>query len=65
MALEIKASQQVTLADAAGIEAFRRSLGKGSRFRRGVVLHGGAARMLGDRIHALPWGWLVPQVAAR
>ena len=63
VALEIKASRQVLPADASGIAAFRRSLEKGKRFVRGAVLHGGPARPLGDRVHALPWGWLVPRVA--
>jgi predicted AAA+ superfamily ATPase len=61
VALEVKASPQVGPADAAGIHAFRRSLGKGGPLRRGVVLHGGPARALGEHVHALPWGWLVPR----
>ena len=60
VALEVKAAQQVSPADAAGIEAFRRSLRDAKRFRRGVVFNAGPARPLGDRLFALPWGWLVP-----
>lgn len=63
VALEVKASRQVGPADASGIAAFRSSLGQGGRFLRGVVLHGGPARPLADRVHALPWSWLVPRVA--
>ena len=63
VALEVKASRQVGPADASGIAAFRSSLGRGGRFLRGVVLHGGPARPLADRVHALPWSWLVPRVA--
>ena len=61
VALEIKASRQVSTSDAAGIAAFRQSLGKGERFRCGVVLHAGSARSLGQGLWALPWGWLVPK----
>jgi hypothetical protein len=63
VALEIKASQQVTPADGDGIIAFRQGLGTGSRFQRGVVLHAGAARPLGQGLLALPWGWLLPKKA--
>lgn len=62
VALEVKAARQVGLGDAAGIEALRASLGKRGRSMRGAVLYGGAARPLGERTHALPWGWLVPKV---
>jgi len=61
VALEVKASPRVGPADAAGIDAFRRSLGRNARLHRGVVLHGGRARPLGEGIYALPWGWLVPR----
>lgn len=61
VALEIKASQQVTSADADGIAAFRLGLGNGGRLRRGAVLHAGPARSLGQDVWALPWGWLVPK----
>jgi predicted AAA+ superfamily ATPase len=61
VALEIKASRQVTLSDADGIAAFRQSLGRGQRFRCGVVLHAGAARSLGPQLWALPWCWLAPK----
>lgn len=61
VALEIKASRQVTPSDADGIAAFRQSLGKGQRFRCGAVLHAGSARSLGQALWALPWGWLFPK----
>ena len=61
VALEIKASQQVTPSDADGIVAFRESLGKGRRFRCGAVLHAGSARSLGQELWALPWCWLLPK----
>ena len=63
VALEIKAASQVTLSDIAGIKAFQQGLGADQRFRRGVVLHGGPARPLGENRYALPWGWLLPQGA--
>lgn len=61
VALEIKASQQVTPSDADGIAAFRQGLGKGRRFRCGAVLHAGSARSLGHELWALPWCWLLPK----
>jgi hypothetical protein len=61
VALEVKTARQVSPADAAGIDAFRRSLRDAKRFKRGVVLNAGSARPLGDRLCALPWGWLVPR----
>jgi predicted AAA+ superfamily ATPase len=61
VAVEIKAGGQVAPGDAAGIMAFRESLGKNARFQRGIVLYAGAPRMLADRVLALPWGWLVPR----
>jgi predicted AAA+ superfamily ATPase len=61
VALEIKAASQVTLADAAGIKVFQQGLGAGQQFRRGVILHGGSARPLGENLYALPWGWLLPK----
>jgi hypothetical protein len=60
VALEIKASRQVTPSDTDGIAAFRQSLGKSRRFRCGAVLHAGSARPLGPDLWALPWGWLAP-----
>ena len=63
VALEVKASRQVTPADADGIVAFRQSLGKGRRLHCGAVLHAGAARPLGQGLWALPWGWLLPKAA--
>jgi len=63
VALEIKLSQQVTPADAHGLAAFRQSLGKGRRFRCGVVLHAGSGRSLGQALWALPWGWLLPKAS--
>ena len=61
VALEIKTASQVTPADAAGIKAFQQGLGADRRLRRGAVLHGGSARPLGENLHALPWGWLLPK----
>jgi uncharacterized protein len=61
VALEIKAASQVTPADVAGIKAFQQGLGANRRLRRGAVLHGGSARPLGENLHALPWGWLLPK----
>lgn len=61
VALEVKASSQASGSDAAGIEAFRASLGKAARLRRGVVLHAGEPRRLADGVLALPWGWMVPR----
>ncbi len=60
VAIEVKASHQVTPADTEGLAAFRRSLGRAARFRRGVVLHAGEARTLGQEFVALPWVWLMP-----
>jgi predicted AAA+ superfamily ATPase len=60
VAIEIKASSQVTTNDATGIRAFREDLKRKSSLLRGVVLHGGKARPLEGGILALPWGWLVP-----
>jgi len=65
VAIEIKASHQVSPKDAEGINAFRRGLVKGTQFRCGVVLHAGPnARPLGTDLWALPWGWLLPKAAA-
>lgn len=60
VALEIKTSRQVSPADADGIVAFRQSLGRNQRLQRGVALHAGSARPLGQELWALPWGWLFP-----
>ena len=60
VALEIKASSQVTASDATGIRAFREDLKRKSSLVRGVVLHSGKVRPLEDGILALPWGWMVP-----
>jgi hypothetical protein len=59
VALEIKASSQVTANDAIGIRAFREDLKRKSSLVRGVVLHSGKARPLEDGVLALPWGWMV------
>ena len=61
VALEIKTSQQVSPSDTDGLAAFRQSLGRGRQLRCGVVLHGGAARSLGQGFFALPWGWMLPR----
>ena len=60
VALEIKASSQVTAHDATGISAFREDLKRKSSLVRGVVLHSGKARPLEEGVLALPWGWMVP-----
>lgn len=60
VALEIKLSRQVVPSDADGIDAFRERVGRSHRFRRGVVLHGGSSRPLGQDLWALPWGWMLP-----
>ncbi|MGB0063688.1 MAG: ATP-binding protein [Terracidiphilus sp.] len=60
VALEIKASSQVTANDATGIRAFREDLKRKSTLVRGVVLHSGKARPLEDGVLTLPWGWMVP-----
>jgi hypothetical protein len=60
VALEIKASSQVTASDATGLRTFREDLKRKSSLVRGVVLHSGKARPLEDGILALPWGWMVP-----
>ena len=61
VALEIKASSQVTTSDAIGIFAFRDGLKRKGSLVRGVVLHGGKARPLDADVVALPWGWMVPK----
>jgi hypothetical protein len=65
VALEIKASSQVTANDATGIRAFREDLKRKSSLVRGVVLHSGKARPLEDGVLALPWGWMVPTLHKR
>lgn len=60
VALEVKASRQVTPSDSAGLVAFRAGLGKDRNFKLGVVLHSGEARPLGDSLCALPWNWFMP-----
>ncbi len=61
VALEIKASSQVTVSDATGIRAFRDVLKRKGSLVRGVVLNGGKARPLETGVLALPWGWMVPK----
>ena len=61
VALEIKASSQVTVRDASGIHAFRAALKRKPALVRGVVLHAGKARPLDATNIALPWGWMVPK----
>jgi hypothetical protein len=61
VALEIKASSQVTVSDAMGIRAFRDVLKRKGSLVRGVVLNGGKARPLETGVLALPWGWMVPK----
>ena len=60
VALEIKAGQQVSTSDADGIRTFSGALGRQKVLRRGIVLHGGEPRALGEGLFALPWGWMVP-----
>lgn len=60
VALEIKASSQLTASDTVGIRALRESLKQKASLVRGVVLHAGKARPLDVNDMALPWGWLVP-----
>jgi len=60
VAIEIKTGAQVTQQDAGGIHGFAARLGRAAKLRRGVVLHSGAPRQLGDNIVALPWGWAFP-----
>jgi predicted AAA+ superfamily ATPase len=62
VALEIKNSSQVTLADAAGLQAFQAALKRKHTLVRRVVLHSGTARPLGADVLALPWNWMVPRV---
>ncbi|MCU0772509.1 MAG: hypothetical protein MUE94_12195 [Verrucomicrobia bacterium] len=42
-----------------GIQTLKRVLTRKRRLVRGVVLHAGKARPLGNDVIALPWGWLV------
>ncbi len=60
VAVEIRAGGTVGLSDAAGLAAFKKSLGRRKVLRRSVILHAGPARALGDDVHALPWGWMFP-----
>ncbi len=60
VALEIKAGNTVTSADAAGIRAFQESLKKKQPLIRSAVLCAGQSRPLEAEILALPWGWMVP-----
>ena len=65
VAVEVKASTHVALDDARGIRSFRAALGKRGASVRGIVLHAGEeGRSLGEDIHALPFGWLVPRSAS-
>ncbi len=59
VAVEIKASHQANLSDAAGIQALKSVLTKKQSLVRSVVLHAGKARPLDKDVFALPWGWLV------
>ena len=61
VAIELKAGSQASPKDADGIRAFAAGLGKRATLRRGVVLHGGSARQLGEDIVALPWAWTFGQ----
>jgi hypothetical protein len=59
VAIEIKSSSQVSMSDAAGIQALKGALKKSHNLVCGVVLHAGKARPLDKDILALPWGWMV------
>jgi len=59
VAVEIKASHQANLSDAAGIQTLKSVLTKKQSLVRSVVLHAGKARPLDKDVFALPWGWLV------
>jgi len=59
VAVEIKASPQANLSDAAGIQTLKSVLTKKQSLVRSVVLHAGKARPLDKAVIALPWGWLV------
>lgn len=63
VAIEVKASSQAGPSDAAGIQAFRASLRRPTRLRRGIVLYAGEPRVLAEEVLALPWGWLVPRTS--
>lgn len=58
--LEVKAGSVVTADDMGGLNAFRASLKHPEVLVRGVVLHSGSARALGENSLALPWGWMTP-----
>jgi uncharacterized protein len=62
VALEIKNSSQVTMADASGIQTFKDALRRKPTLIRSVVLHAGKARPLSADVLALPWGWMVPRI---
>lgn len=55
--IEIKAAASVSASDSRGLRALKEMAG--ARFRRGVVLYSGAARVpFGEDLDALPIGWL-------
>jgi hypothetical protein len=60
VAVEVKTARRVGVDDARGISAFRESLGPKGRSVRGVVLHAGESRRLGDDLFALSFGWMTP-----
>lgn len=61
VAIEIKASSQVTTNDTTGIRAFRDSLKRKTSLVRGIVLHAGKSRPLDLNDIALGWGWMMPK----
>ena len=62
VALELKSGSNTAISDASGIAALKESLPRRNPLHRGVVLHGGPARSLGQDVWALPWGWMFPPV---
>jgi len=61
VAMEIKRSGTVRTEDSIGLKAFAESVSSDALVRS-VVLHGGTqSRFLGEKVLALPWGWLFPK----
>lgn len=61
VAMEVKASSQVTHEDLHGLRAFRACLRRKRHLVRALVLHAAQARPLEAATVALPWGWMVPR----
>jgi uncharacterized protein len=63
VALEIKSGRTTGQKETEGLVAFKAALGRKKSLIRSVVLYGGGeARSLGDEIHALPFGWMFPDI---